>query len=123
MSLLLRSLEKIKNKYPHFEHVEVSYEKLCELGIGQFTVTISSIVVILAQLGSCIAYLVFIEKSLSDVIPFSSWQILLITAPLYGGACLLRNTSSLSWTSTLGNIAVALGVGVVLYYGLNSEVN
>ena len=66
------------------------------------------------QVGSCVAYLIYIVAALSDVlsgipsVDVSKWEVMAAVAPLLAGLSLVPSPKYLAPTSTLGNVAIVL---------------
>ena len=87
---------------------------------GRATWALAIFSVVTCQLGSVIAYLVFVGVTLSDVLRIKPWVVVLALYPVYGGLCLARSTERFAFSSLLGNMALVLCMGSILAYGCSS---
>eukprot|EP00656_Telonema_subtile_P034222 TRINITY_DN38338_c0_g1_i1.p1 TRINITY_DN38338_c0_g1~~TRINITY_DN38338_c0_g1_i1.p1 ORF type:complete len:456 (-),score=80.68 TRINITY_DN38338_c0_g1_i1:183-1550(-) len=115
MAIIIRSIRGLRKK---LEQPDKNIEWLClSQRLGPGLNALSSFSLISCQLGSCVAYVVFILMHCSEVIDIEVWGlagiVLLGAVPL----ALLRSMDRLSFTSVIGNITLIVAIVTVYDYG------
>ena len=95
---------------------EIEYHNIAQAASGNIGLFTAIFCVVTCQLGSCIAYLVFVAVTLSGVVGQSTYVVILSLIPVTGGLSLLRSTKRLSFSSMLGNFALLLCIGSIVGY-------
>jgi hypothetical protein len=101
---------------------EFEYHDLARAAMGRFGVGLTWFSVTTCQLGSVMAYLVFVATCLTDVIGTTTlWPTVLGLLPIVGSLALLRSTDALTFSSMMGNVALGLCLASIVGYGAAQE--
>eukprot|EP00892_Ulva_mutabilis_P009273 jgi/Ulvmu1/6718/UM030_0051.1 len=92
----------------------VTYSEVAEHALGPVGKTVVEVQLVLSQAGFCIAYLIFIYKTLTPFLPLSATTIVVILLPFQVALAMLRDTAALASFSLLADCAHVIGIVVVL---------
>eukprot|EP00941_MAST-03F_sp_MAST-3F-sp1_P004454 g4454.t1 len=110
----------------------ISYEDLGREALGKIGELIVLFSAITCQIGSCIAYTIFIVECIRGIIPFGGLEVLkfagseeeqaaLLITPVLISLSWLRSAEPLEITSHFGNVALAFGLISVIIYGIRED--
>lgn len=110
-------LLKVKDTLPP-SPIPHSYGSLAYAVSGPYARTAINIALILTQFGYCTGYLIFLSRTLSDLLPvhLSTPSLVLVPLPALTALALLASIRSLGPFSLLANAALLLGVAAVVAY-------
>lgn len=97
----------------------ITYDDVAEAAFGRAGRWLGAFILVLNQLNTCSAYLVFAVMNFASVILVESpgnypWWLVAAAYPLFVLLACLRNMSSLAIVSTMGNICVVFSLGTIL---------
>ncbi|BFZ24128.1 hypothetical protein BsWGS_27167 [Bradybaena similaris] len=96
---------------------DISYGDVGYEAFGSAGRLLVDFAIVLSQIGFCCAYLIFICRNMSDIVPhieMGHW--LLIVLPLLSLLTLLRHLNSLALTSLLAQFSIVSALSVVLWF-------
>jgi amino acid permease len=98
----------------------IQYVEVAQAAFGGYGKAAASFSVVTCQLGSCMAYLAFASSNITAVLlgTLRRWQVTVALSLLVAPLCALRTTRPLSFTSSLGNMALAVGMLSIFGFGL-----
>eukprot|EP00457_Paulinella_chromatophora_P007513 gb/GEZN01007536.1/.p1 GENE.gb/GEZN01007536.1/~~gb/GEZN01007536.1/.p1 ORF type:complete len:422 (-),score=61.28 gb/GEZN01007536.1/:238-1503(-) len=99
----------------------IEFMELLVMAFGQWGNVVGSFSVITCQVGSVLGFVCFIYSNMTAVCPVQAWQVAVVLFVILAPLCLLRTTDGMGWSSSLGNLALVLGLGTIYYYGFSEE--
>lgn len=77
-------------------------------------------IVVIAQLGTLASMTVFVVDQITSMVPATSWHVAVAMAVIVAPLCCLRTTGHAAFAAAMsaGSVAVLVGVGTLVYYGL-----
>eukprot|EP00658_Telonema_sp_P-2_P053067 TRINITY_DN4148_c0_g1_i3.p1 TRINITY_DN4148_c0_g1~~TRINITY_DN4148_c0_g1_i3.p1 ORF type:complete len:419 (+),score=132.63 TRINITY_DN4148_c0_g1_i3:91-1347(+) len=118
MSAIIRSVRAIREEMGDME-ARIEWLELSER-LGPWQNMLSSFSVISCQLGSCVAYVVFILLHCTEVIDVDVWLLAAILMLAAIPLALLRGADKLTFVSVLGNITLIVAIVTVYEQGFRT---
>ncbi|CAG5134824.1 unnamed protein product [Candidula unifasciata] len=116
--LLITGVKEPKRTlYTFMASIYVSYGDVGYEAVGSAGRLLVDFSIVLSQIGFCCAYLIFICRNMSDIVPhieMGHW--LLIVLPVLSLLTLLRHLNSLALTSILAQFSIVCALSVVLWF-------
>lgn len=115
--LLVRCKEHINARIVEEHRKKRTYGQIGRVCFGSIGSLVVESVLVFTQGGFCIAYLIFIGKNMSNLLPMlQSWHYILMTLIILFPMLLLRKLKYLSVLSIISELALLVGMGIVFYY-------
>lgn len=100
---------------------KIGRHHISEFTLGKIAKLLVNILLILTQFGFCCVYFVFMSQNLQQVFEACGVRLddrvwIAILLPLVAVFCWIRNLDTLIPFSTIANLCLFFGVGVILYY-------
>lgn len=100
----------------------VTYEGLADHVLGRWGGVTALVAILFTQIGICCAYAVFLASQAHSLVPtLSVFVWALLTLPVLYSLVLIRNIRNLAPFSAFALVAIAVAIGVVVYYGFTVE--
>eukprot|EP00808_Paulinella_micropora_P010263 g66905.t1 len=119
MKILILTVRRLRREGLSFsEDGRIEYMDLANLSFHRWGLFLCALSLIVCQIGSVFGFVCFIYSNITAVFPqLYEWQVAVglffILAPL----CLRRTTNGLRFSSSLGNVALLMGICTIYYYG------